>query len=268
MKRILSIIALLVLVGVIVYRSRPDAAGDLSGRAMGTEWNLRWRGDAPEREDLRRKVRGTLEKWEQVLSQWRDDSDLSHFNQGEPATKELQRVMDLAQVIKSLSAGAFDPGLLRETGEAGFGPQGTGIDLSGIGKGFAVDRVAEALVKMGLNDFVFELGGEIVAVGEEWSVGIETPDPTGRAIARTVKLKNQALATSGNYRQFKPVPSGLAGHIIDPETRKPVVRPPSSVSVIAKDCATADAWATALFVLGREIPDPPGLDVQWNDSED
>jgi len=266
-KRFLSILALLVVVGVIIYRSFPEESRDLSGNAMGTAWHLRWRSEAPERESLRSEVSGTLEKWEQVLSQWRDGSDLSRFNRGEPATAELQRVIDLAQEIKSLTAGAFDPGLLRETGEAGFGPEGNGIDLSGIGKGFAVDRVAEALEKAGLEDFVFELGGEIIAVGGEWEVGIETPDPAGRSIASKVKLKNQALATSGNYRQFKPVPSGLSGHIIDPKTKESVVRPPSSVSVIAKDCATADAWATALFVLGKENAIPPGLEVQWNYEE-
>jgi thiamine biosynthesis lipoprotein len=265
MKRSLSILALLVLIGAIVDRSLPDQSGDLRGSAMGTGWHLRWRGDAPDREVLRGEVAETLEKWEQVFSQWRDDSDLSRFNRGGKPTDELQRVIELAQEIKSQSSGAFDPGLLQETGEAGFGPEGVGVDLSGIGKGYAVDRVAEALTEAGLEDFLFELGGEIIAVGGEWEVGIERPDPSGRSIARTVKLKNQALATSGNYRQFRPAPGGFASHIIDPRTGKPVVRPPCSVSVIAGDCATADAWATALFVLGKEISDPPGLDVQWND---
>lgn len=266
MKRYLSILVLLALIGAIAYRSLPEKAQELRGRAMGTEWNLKWRGEGFERELLRQEVSETLEKWQQILSQWRNDSDLSRFNRGEPATAELQRVIDLAEEIQSLSAGAFDPGLLRETGEAGFGPGGIGMDLSGIGKGCAVDRVAEALAETGLEDFVFELGGEIVAVGKEWEVGIENPDPAGRSIARKIKLKNQALATSGNYRQFKPVPGGLAGHIIDPETLNPVVRPPSSVSVIAKDCATADAWATALFVLGPEVPRPEDIEVFWNES--
>ena len=115
-----------------------------------------------------------------------------------------------------------------------------------------------------MTDFIFELGGEIIVIGDAWEVGIESPDPEGRSIARTVRLKDKAPATSGNYRQFKLVPGGLAGHIIDPETLKPIVRPPSSVSVIAKDCATADAWATALFVLGPELPGPGDIEVFWN----
>ena len=159
MKRSLSILALLVLIGAIVDRSLPDQSGDLRGSAMGTGWHLRWRGDAPDREILRGEVAETLEKWEQVFSQWRDDSDLSRFNRGGKSTDELQRVIELAQEIKSQSSGAFDPGLLQETGEAGFGPEGVGVDLSGIGKGYAVDRVAEALTEAGLEDFLFELGG-------------------------------------------------------------------------------------------------------------
>lgn len=266
MKRALPALLFLCLCAIVSCgRSRPRDISRIDGSAMGTRWNLEWRGDSPDSEMMKTTVSRTLEKWEQVLSQWREGSDLSKHNRGEPPTPDLQRVLDLAQEIKEGSAGAYDPNLLADTGKAGFGPEGTGIDLSGIGKGFAVDRVAEELRKIGLGDFVFELGGELLATGGEWEVGIENPDPSGHSIARTVKLKNQALATSGNYRQFKPVPGGLAGHIIDPKTHEPIIRPASSVSVIARDCATADAWATALFVLGKEVPDPPGLDVRWNE---
>jgi thiamine biosynthesis lipoprotein len=156
-------------------------------------------------------------------------------------------------------------GFYRKRARRDSGRKVPGSSFRVIGKGYAVDRVAEALTEAGLEDFLFELGGEIIAVGGEWEVGIERPDPSGRSIARMVKLKNRALATSGNYRQFRPAAGGFASHIIDPRTGKPVVRPPCSVSVIAGDCATADAWATALFVLGKEISNPPGLDVQWND---
>ena len=235
----------------------------LTGQAMGTTWKLSWR--TPTDAKLAKEIPAVLEKWEAVLSQWRDNSDLSRFNHGKPATPELQRVIGLAEEIHKASAGAFDHRLLRETSEAGFGPAGNGIDLSAIGKGFAVDRVGDRLRELGINDFIFELGGEVLTGDGEWEIAIEKPDPSSTEISRTVKLKNQALATSGNYRQFTPAPGGLASHIIDPTTRKPIIRPPSSVSVIAKDCATADAWATALFVLGKEVPDPPDLTVIWNE---
>jgi FAD:protein FMN transferase len=237
----------------------------LSGEAMGTTWKLAWRGEALGELDV--EVSAVLEKWEPVLSQWRDDSDLSRFNRGEEATPELLRVNVLAEEIHKLSGGAFDHRMLKEVGDAGYGPVGSGIDLSAIGKGFAVDRVGERLRELGVTDFVFELGGEILVGDGEWEVAIEKPDPAGSEILRTVKLRNQALATSGNYRQFKPAVGGLASHILDPRSGKPVVREACSVSVISKDCATEDAWATALFVLGPEFPEPTGMEVRWNGVE-
>lgn len=256
---------LLLPVFLFVSCKPPDEPKILTGESMGTTWKLAWRGaSAP---GMDKSVTDTLQKWEGVMSQWKPDSDLSRFNRGEPATPELQRVIDLAEEIREASGGAFDHRMLKETGEAGFGPGGNGIDLSAIGKGFAVDRVGERLREMGITDFVFELGGEILAGDGEWEVAIEKPDPATRETALTVPLKNRALATSGNYRQFKPSAGGLASHIIDPHTHQPVVRPPSSVSVFAKDCATADAWATALFVLGSDFPTPEGLDVKWNEVE-
>lgn len=236
----------------------------LAGQAMGTNWKLAWRGKQVD--GMEKQVSDIVEKWEAVLSQWRTDSDLTRFNHDQAATPELQRVIDLAEVVHTASHGAFDHHLLKETGDAGFGPGGNGIDLSAIGKGFAVDRVGDRLRELGVTDFVFELGGEVLAGDGEWEVGIEKPDPALRGISRTVKLKHQALATSGNYRQFKPATGGLASHIIDPRTRMPVIRPACSVSVIASDCATADAWATALFVLGKNSPTPPGLRVTWTDA--
>jgi thiamine biosynthesis lipoprotein len=255
------------LLAMLVLSCTPEKDGNLlTGESMGTTWKLAWRGAAAP--GLEKEVAETLLKWERVMSQWDEDSDLSRFNRGEPPTGDLQRVVTLAEEIRAASRGAFDHRLLKETGDAGFGPAGTGIDLSGIGKGFAVDRVGEAVRAMGITDFVFELGGEILAGEGDWDVVIEKPDPATRASARTVSLRNRALATSGNYRQFTPAAGGLAGHIIDPTTGRPVVRPPSSVSVLARDCATADAWATALFVLGQDFPTPAGIEVIWNVGEE
>ena len=233
----------------------------LIGSAMGTTWKLAWRGDVET--DVMPEVSEVLEKWESVLSQWRENSDLSRANRGEAISPDLQRVMDLAEVIHQQSSGAFDYRLLKQTSDAGFGPKGNGMDLSAIAKGFAVDRVGDRLRELGITDFVFELGGEILVGDGEWEVGIEAPDPATQKIARTMKLRDRAVATSGNYRQFKPASGGLASHIIDPKTGTPIIRPPSLVTVYAKDCATADAWATALFVLGPDFKVPDGIEVQW-----
>ena len=263
-SRPFAVVIFFILLACCGKKAQPET---ITGKAMGTTWKLAWRGER--KSDPTKEVAAVLEKWEMVLSQWRDGSDLSRFNRSEPATPELQNVIALAEEINKASAGAFDHRLLKETGDAGFGPGGgLGLDLSGIGKGYAVDRVGERLRELGITDFIFELGGEVLAGDGEWEVGIEKPDTTGRSISRTVKLNNRALATSGNYRLFKPAPGGLISHIIDPSTGKPVIRQPSSITVIAKDCATADAWATALFVLGPHVPAPEGLEASWNYPEE
>ena len=154
MKRALIIgLAAAVFIGVLVIKSREaPPLSPLTGRSMGTTWTLSWRGNAPA--DLRREVAGVLEHWEQVMSQWRADSDLSRFNRGEPASADLERVMRLAEAARVASGGAFNPHILEKVHAAGYGPPGTGIDLSGIGKGFAVDRVGERLKKLGVKDFM------------------------------------------------------------------------------------------------------------------
>lgn len=234
----------------------------IRGKSMGTSWQLAC--TAKSETDLRFEVQSELNQWEQVLSQWREGSDLSRYNRGEAASAELQRVLDLAEEIRQASGGAFDYRILEEVHAAGFGPAGKGVDLSAIGKGFAVDRVGDRLKALGITEFIFELGGEVLVGEGVRRVGVELPDPAKTEILTILELRNEAMATSGNYRQFKPDPGGLAGHIIDPRNGKPVVREPCSVSVVAKDCATADAWATALFVLGPQHPIPQGLEVRWN----
>lgn len=263
MKRTLGIfLGLAVFIGVLVMKGRNPKPDSLRGNAMGSTWTLAWRGDAPP--ELRREVADVLEHWEQVLSQWRENSDLSRHNRGEAATPDLARVIALAEAVRLASGGAFDHRILEKVHAAGFGPAGRGIDLSAIGKGFAVDRVGGHLRQLGLTDFVFELGGDLLAGEGEWPVEIERPTPATREISHTVGLRGRALATSGNYRQFFPGKTGLTSHLIDPRSGQAVERPPCAVMVIAADCATADAWATALFVLGPDFAGiPPGIEVSW-----
>lgn len=258
-----SVLALLALVAGVIWKSRPHE-NHLHGSAMGCQWNLEWRGASPPPERLKREVALTLEKWEQVLSQWRPNSDLSRYNRGEAPSADLSRVLGMADEMKKETGGAFDHHILERVHAAGFGPEGKGVDLSSIGKGFGVDRVCERLRELGLKDFVFALAGEVKAVGGEWPVDIEKPVLGGGGTLRTVMLRDQAIATSGNYRQFRETKEGIITHIIDPKTGKSVIRPPCSVTVIARDSATASSWATALFVLGPEFKGYPAeYVVSW-----
>ena len=133
------------------------------------------------------------------------------------------------------------------------------LDLSAIAKGFAIDQIAQRLDESGVLHYLIELGGELRAKGngskgDGWQVGLEHPegDANTTKIHRTIALENAAVATSGNYRlAFTDPGTGQAySHLIDPRSGHPVNHDLLAVSVIASTAMEADAWATALLVLG------------------
>lgn len=135
---------------------------------------------------------------------------------------------------------------------------GLTLDLGACAKGFAVDKIAEFLKKRGFEHFLVEIGGETRAFGlnsdeNPWKIGILRPDGS-QNLQHTLELTaGRAIATSGNYRNFYRSESGnVEAHILDPRTGEPTRHHVASVSVLANDCLTADALATALFVLGPE----------------
>ena len=127
------------------------------------------------------------------------------------------------------------------------------MDLSGIAKGYAVDRVSAALTELELTEHLVEVGGEIQARGE-WTAGVQ--DPSGglaTRIHRSFPIRDLGMATSGGYRDFRAADGEgdrFWTHILDPRTGRPVERRTGSVTVLADSCLEADAWATALYVLG------------------
>lgn len=138
------------------------------------------------------------------------------------------------------------------------------LDLGSIAKGYGVDRVAYFLKKSGFNDFLVEIGGEIYASGtnkksNQWSVGISRPEEEYAAqnIYKIISLKDRAIATSGNYRNFIKLKGEIYSHIIDPSTGYPVKNRVVSTSVIAEECTFADGLATALMVMDTKR----GLDL-------
>lgn len=131
------------------------------------------------------------------------------------------------------------------------------VDLSGIAKGHGVDEVAALLDRLGVAAYLVEIGGELRAKGRKgedrpWRIAIERPDPSARVPYRVVPLVDIALATSGDYRNVYVRDGKHYSHTIDPSTGRPVEHSLASVTVLAPDCASADAWATALLVLGPE----------------
>ena len=131
------------------------------------------------------------------------------------------------------------------------------IDLSGIAQGHGADRVAQALERLGFTDYLVDICGEMRARGVNarhlpWRIGIERPDAPARTAHRIVALDRGALATSGDYRIYFEEDGERYSHEIDPRTGAPARHALASVSVVAGDAATADAWATALFVAGPQ----------------
>lgn len=138
---------------------------------------------------------------------------------------------------------------------------GVRIDLSAIAKGYAVDQLFDLLRSTGISHALVEVGGELRAMGfrdpaksSPWRVGIESPRPSqnGLKTHRILPLPDRAIATSGDYRNFYEVNGVRYSHTIDPQTGRPVTHRGASVTVIAQDCATADALATALLVMGPD----------------
>lgn len=131
------------------------------------------------------------------------------------------------------------------------------IDLSAIAKGYGVDRIALYLQELGLDNYLVEIGGELRARGVNgdnvpWRVGIEKPLAERRAVHRLIELRDTAMATSGNYRNFFEQDGVRYSHAIDPRAGRPTTRRLLSVTVLHPAAMRADAWATALLLAGPE----------------
>ena len=147
------------------------------------------------------------------------------------------------------------------------------IDLSAIAKGFAVDKVSNFLLKQNYKNFMVEIGGELRVNGKapnggKWRIMIRNPDLNNPDIKeRLLYLNNNAVATSGNYLNYFIKDKVRYSHILDPRIGKPKTQKAMSVTVVHKSAMMADAYATALMVLGKKngqlLADQIGLEVYW-----
>ncbi len=202
----------------------------------------------------------------------------------------LMEVLRLGIEIGRASGGAFDIGMGDAVKAWGFGPRkatperirdamtapripghsaleiGEGIarkiaplalDLNAIAKGYGVDRLTMTLRKFGIENGLVGIDGEMRALGlrpdgEPWTIAVESPDPKRRAPQSMLALQDTAVATSGDYRHWVEVQGRRLSHTMDPRRGAPLLSSPASVTVVARSCAEADAWATALMVSGPE----------------
>jgi len=187
-------------------------------------------------------------------------------------TKKEKRIPEKKEIKDSLANVGFDKIKISEKGYLAKINPSVSLDLGSIAKGYGVDKAAEVIRKSGINNFLVEIGGEVYASGRKidggyWLVGINMPDKNALIddIYKTVRLKNKALATSGDYRNFFEKAGTSYSHVIDPKTGYPVKNGIVSVSVVADDCTFADGLATAIMVTGHkkglEIADKlPGVE--------
>ncbi len=287
MPKILS----LCLIFLLTSCSNDATLRQIDGKTMGTTYSVKVVSGS-ELRVTKEEIDERLKEINKVFSNWDPYSELSLLdsepvNEWVQASDELIFVLNESKKIMHKTAGAFDPGIGRVIDVWGFGPRlvdempdrneiedavrlssltnlvigntkikktvDIHINLSAIAKGYAVDEIAELLKRKGITDFLVEIGGEVVALGknieQQWTVGIEMPNSES---AIPITLNNKAIATSGNYRNFFIWEGEKYNHIIEPGTGLPVRSDLTSVSVIHPQTMIADAYATAMMVMGSE----------------
>lgn len=285
-----------------------------SGNALGTTFQLQF---FHENEiDLSNSIDSTFTVLNESLSTYIPNSDITKINQGDTSIVVDQQFIDnflASKEIFEITDGYFDPTVGLLVNAYGFGPEKynlimnpktidslmvfvglnkviltpenkiqkqyteTYLDFNSIAKGYAVDRLAELLSQNQIENYLIEVGGELVAKGqnlrknEAWKIGIDKPSASNgneRALLEfIVRLENRAMATSGNYRKFKTDSLGNKFvHTINPKTGLSEASDVLSATVFATNCMTADAYATAFMAMGFEktydlLPKLDGIEV-------
>ncbi len=254
----------------------------LGGPAFGSSWRV-VAPAAAESGAVRAAVEAVIADVDATMSPYRADADLARFNRASPGefgpvADEVCVVAAEALAVHGMTGGAFDPTVGPMVRRMGFGPiegaagpakaievgartlakhrPGLTLDLCGIAKGRALDRIAAALRGLGVEALI-ELGGEVRGLGthpegRDWQVAVERPLAGPFAAQRIVAPGARALATSGHVANGFAARGRALSHLIDPRTGRPADQSVLSVTVLASAAMRADALATALCVMGAE----------------
>lgn len=268
-----------------------------NGAALGTTYNITYL--TADELDIQEGIDSVFAAVNHSMSTYIPESDISRINSGDTTVvvdEMFREVFELSREVNRATDGAFDPTVGILVNAWGFGPGKSmeldstkvdslleyvgfhkvmlnadnkvvkqepeiSFDFNAIAKGYAIDRLAVMLSRHGIQDYLVEVGGEVVAKGENtvkkkpWVVGVEEPlAKEGRQLKTSLRLKDRALASSGNYRKFRidPKTGQKYVHTIDPRTGYTKDSKVLGATVIAGDCATADAYATAFMVMDLE----------------
>ena len=277
----------------ILVRKNNVPYHSINGLVFGTIYNITYQYDG----DLKSEIEAELKRFDGSLSPFNDTSIISRINRNEEIVTDsfFQTCFNRSMEISEETNGAFDITIAPLANVWGFGfkkgefPDSMKIDsllqitdyknvklvdgrvvkedprimlsCSAVAKGYSVDVVARLLEKKGIQNYMVDIGGEIVAKGKNsrnglWRIGINKPIDDSLSVNQEIQtileLSDAGLATSGNYRNFYYKDGKKYAHTIDPRTGYPVQHNILSSTVIAKDCMTADALATAFMVMGLE----------------
>jgi thiamine biosynthesis lipoprotein len=245
-----------------------------SNFVFGTVYNITYQYD----KDLQKEIEAELMKVDAEFSMFNKESTVARINRGDSTVERSEmfnEIYQLAQTVSNDTYGAFDITVAPLVNAWGFGfkheqlPTAQQVDslmrirnqmdFSAIAKGYGCDVVARLLKSKGINNYMVEIGGEVVVSGHNdkdqlWHIGVNKPvdDSTHmeNELQTVLSITDHAMATSGNYRNFYYQNGKKYAHTIDPRTGYPVQHSLLSATVIADNCATADAYATSFMVLG------------------
>lgn len=267
----------LLIVGTVFITCREHAPYQhCQGFVFGTMYNISYQHSS----DLQDEIEVALKQVDGEFSMFNENSTVAAVNRGEQPelSNAYKEVYALAQSVNKETDGAFDITVAPLVNAWGFGFKNeqlptkeqvdsllqvrSQLDFSAIAKGYGCDVVARLLQDKGIENYLVEIGGEVVAggvndSGKPWRIGVSKPiegaDMSADELQAVLTVSNQALATSGNYRNFYVTDDGKKyAHTIDPRTGYPVQHNILSATVLAPDCATADAYATSFMVLGLD----------------
>ncbi len=278
---------------VLLMRRNATVYQHDSGLVFGTSYNVTYQS----RSNLKAEIERVLAEVDASLSPFNDTSVITHVNRNEKVTLDghFLAVFTLSSSVYDDTKGAFDITVAPLVNAWGFGfksgkqPDSRDIDsimqfvgfdkvqlkagrvekkdprvmldCSAVAKGYGVDVVAKLLDSKGIDNYMVEIGGEIVTAGENpkgapWRIGVSKPDDdslnVGKELQGVLNLTDKAMATSGNYRNFYYRDGKKYAHTIDPVNGYPVQHSILSATVLADRCAVADAYATAFMVMGLD----------------